>query len=90
LSQNFLLVRLREASQGWETGDETLEIRNNGSDLSLLEHRLADEDVIRVTRSPPGKIARGSVVPSEQTPLKLELLAVHERGADCIHSQVGA
>lgn len=53
--------------------EKTLEIRNDGRDLRLLQHDFADPYGVRVARAAPWQIARRAVVPCEQFLAKLTL-----------------
>lgn len=59
-------VVLRRAGQGGEIGEPTeplIIIRDNGSDLRLLEHELGDEDGVRIVPASPGKGAAVRSIP---------------------------
>jgi hypothetical protein len=85
--QHVLLVCGSQAFDRGKTSDKTLEIRDDGGDLRLLEHRLADEHAIRVqgfTRAalqPPWKLALVRVVPAQQPPGECRVRSDHVRVA---------
>ena len=67
--QHSLLVGTGQILQCWPFSREQMEVRQSHFHLGLLEHRLADQNVIRVWLSPkrdaPGEVAAVSVVPAE-------------------------
>src|SRR5205814_3010627 len=79
--QHVLLVGVGESADRRKGFDEAMEVRNDRGNLSLLEHRLADEDVIwiemTVLRRPPGKVAAMAVVPIQQSPGEARLFGNH-------------
>ncbi len=69
-SEDMLLVGAGQRGEVWKLKEETVEIRNDCADLRLLEHRFADEDVIRVGEraqlDTPRQCPAGAVVPAEK------------------------
>src|SRR5262249_15995865 len=72
-SQDVLLVGRRQIADRRKASDKAMEVRNDGSDLRLLKHRLADEHVIGIDagiRRPlvfgpaPWEVAPVEVVPA--------------------------
>ena len=55
LTQHVLLVGLGQMGERWEAMEKAFEMRDDGGDLGLLKHDLADPDAIRVAIEPPGK-----------------------------------
>ncbi len=66
--EHLLLGRFGERAYVRETQHPRLVVREDGSDGRLLEHDLADPDLIRVGGPAPGEVALFSVVPVEQAP----------------------
>jgi hypothetical protein len=63
---NFLLLRSSEGGDVRQGAHPRLPISNDGFDPRLLEHDFRNPNRVRVTRSPPGQIARILREPTQQ------------------------
>ena len=69
--QDLLLAAPRQIENRRKSGDEAVVIRNHRRDLRLLQHRLADEHVVRLRHSagstihPPRQIAPMPPIPGD-------------------------
>jgi len=62
-------VTFRSPDQGgeiWEAAEPLIIIRDNGGNLSLLEHELGDEDGVGIASLAPGKGAAMAAIPIRQ------------------------
>ena len=64
--ENFPLGGRGERGKIWEAPHPFIIIKDNGSDLSLLEHDLGDEDSVGMARATPGKITAVFTIPGEE------------------------
>lgn len=64
--KNLMFGRRRQRGQGGEPAEPLIIIRDNGSDLGLLEHEFRDEDRIGVRGSAPREIAAIFAVPRKK------------------------
>ena len=74
--EDFRLIGRGQGGNVWQGSEKALEVRDNSSDLRLLQHHLADPDAIRVATCPlrraraPGKITSVHAKPLQQTALQ--------------------
>jgi hypothetical protein len=74
-------VTLRSPGEGgeiWEAAEPLIIIRNNGGNLSLLEHELGDEDGVGIARLAPGEITAVLAIPAGQRAMKAPSLESHQ------------
>ena len=65
-TQHVLFVGAGQVGEGGKGRQEALEIGDDGRDLRLLKHDLADPDAIGVAISTPGKVPLMCVEPGEE------------------------
>lgn len=76
-------VTLRSPGQGgeiWEAAEPFIIIRDNGGNLSLLEHELRNEDGVRIASLAPGQGAAMAAIPTQKR--AMERVNVLRRGHD--------
>ncbi len=57
VGEDFVFRRVGQRLRIRKTRQESLIIRNRGSDACLLQHDLGDPDRVGIARAPPGQIA---------------------------------
>jgi hypothetical protein len=73
-------VTFRSPGQGGEIGEAAeplIIIRDNGGNLSLLEHELRDEDGVGIAGLAPREVAAMAAIPVQQRPAEAILLKLH-------------
>jgi hypothetical protein len=65
--ENIVLVGSSEICDRGETGEESLEVRDDGNNRRLLQHDLADPDLVRIARLPPRQRTSDAPVPRSQS-----------------------
>jgi hypothetical protein len=76
-------VTFRSPGQGgeiWEAAEPLIIIRDNGGNLSLLEHELRDEDGVGIASLAPGQGAAMAAIPTQKR--AMERVDVLRRGHD--------
>ena len=69
-AQDFLWRGGGQRAHIGKSGQPAAIIIEHGGYLRLLQHELADEDGVRVTRTPPGEIAAGAGEPIDERRLE--------------------
>ena len=64
--QDVIFGSSRQCGKIGETAEPLIVIKNDGGNLSLLEHELRNEDGVWVARSAPGEIAAVVAIPAEK------------------------
>src|SRR5438477_12383252 len=80
--ENFPLGGRSERGKIGEAPHPLIIIRDDGSDLGLLEHDLGDEDRVGITSTAPWEIAAVLTVPTKKRGTKNFLLCHVERSRD--------
>ena len=86
-AENLLLVGLGQGGNIGKGMQKTLEEWNDGRDLCLLQHDLADPNGIGIARPPPGQIAGMASKPRQQTAANPGAVLGHEKGM-CRHESI--
>ena len=64
--QDFTFRSPGQGGEIWEAAEPLIIIRDNGGNLSLLEHELGDEDGVGIASLAPGKGAAMAAIPIRQ------------------------